>query len=147
MLITREAEILLVDDNLGDIILTKDALKGAQFPSRVSVASDGVEAMEFLRRQGRFADAPRPDLVLLDLNMPRKNGAAVLAEMKADMDLRLIPVVILTSSEAEDDVANAYHSHANCYVTKPADLDDLMTTVQAINHFWFSVVRRPPHPH
>lgn len=147
MLITREAEILLVDDNLGDIILTKDALKGAQFPSRVSVASDGVEAMEFLRRQGRFADAPRPDLILLDLNMPRKNGAEVLAEMKADMDLRLIPVVILTSSEAEDDVANAYHSHANCYVTKPADLDDLMTTVQAINHFWFSVVRRPPHPH
>ena len=147
MKITREAEILLVDDNLGDIILTKEALKGARFPSRVSVASDGVEAMEFLRHKGKFADAPRPDLVLLDLNMPRKNGAEVLAEMKADADLRLIPVVILTSSEAEDDVSNAYHSHANCYVSKSSDLDDLIKAVQAIQDFWQNIVTLPPRPH
>ncbi|MEQ1840839.1 MAG: response regulator [Verrucomicrobiales bacterium] len=146
MTATRETEILLVDDNLGDVILTKEALKGAQFHSRVSVASDGVEAMEFLRHQGRFADAPRPDLVFLDLNMPRKNGAEVLAEMKADPDLRLIPVVILTSSEADDDIANAYHSHANCYVSKPTDLDEMIKVVQSIQNFWLSVVRLPPLP-
>ena len=144
---SRETEILLVDDNLGDVILTKEALKGAQFASRVSVASDGVEAMEFLRQRGKFGDAPRPDVVFLDLNMPRKNGAEVLAEMKSDADLRLIPVVILTSSEADDDVANAYHAHANCYVAKPADLDEMIRVVQAIQNFWLSVVKLPPRPH
>ena len=132
---------------MGDVILTKEALKGAQFPSRVSVASDGVEAMEFLRQRGKFGDAPRPDVVFLDLNMPRKNGAEVLAEMKSDADLRLIPVVILTSSEADDDVANAYHAHANCYVAKPADLDEMIRVVQAIQNFWLSVVKLPPRPH
>ena len=143
MTTTRETEILLVDDNLGDVFLTKEALKGSRFPSRISVASDGVEAMEFLRREGRFSDAPRPDMVLLDLNMPRKNGIEVLAEMKADADLHLIPVVILTSSEAEDDVVSAYHSHANCYVSKPADLDEMIKAVQAIQNFWQGFVKLP----
>lgn len=143
MKLTRETEILLVDDNLGDVILTKEALQCVQFPSRISVASDGIEAMEFLRHQGKFGEAPRPDLVFLDLNMPRKNGAQVLAEMKADTDLRLIPVVIFTSSEADDDVRNAYRSHANCYVTKPADLDDLIKAVRSIQSFWENIVRLP----
>lgn len=140
----REVDILLVDDNPGDVLLTKEALKGTQVPSRVSVATDGVEAMQFLRRLGKFGDASRPDLVFLDLNMPRKTGAEVLAEMKDDADLRVIPVVILTSSDADDDVANAYRLHANCYVTKPADLDQMIKAVQAIDNFWMAVVRLPP---
>src|SRR5438552_4072790 len=121
MSMMREVDILLVDDNVGDVLLTKEALKGVKLHNTVNVAKDGVEAMEFLRRQGEFADAPRPDLVLLDLNMPRKNGCEVLAEMKGDPDLRLIPVVVLTSSDADADILNAYHLHANCYVTKPVD--------------------------
>lgn len=140
----REIEILLVDDNVGDVLLTKEALKGVKFHNTVSVARDGVEAMEFLRRQGQFANAPRPDLVFLDLNMPRKNGSEVLAEMKQDPDLRLIPVVVLTSSDADEDVVKAYQLHANCYVTKPVDLDQMIKAVQAIDDFWVSVVKLPP---
>lgn len=140
----RELEILLVDDNVGDVLLTKEALKGVRFHNTVSVAKDGVEAMEFLRRQGRFANSPRPDLVFLDLNMPRKNGTEVLAEMKEDMDLRLIPVVVLTSSDADDDVLKAYRLHANCFVTKPVDLDQMIKAVQAIDDFWMNVVKLPP---
>jgi len=140
----REIEILLVDDNVGDVLLTKEALKGAKIHNTVNVARDGVEAMEFLRRQGQFANAPRPDLVFLDLNMPRKNGSEVLAEMKQDPDLRLIPVVVLTSSDADEDVLKAYHLHANCYVTKPVDLDQMIKAVQAIDDFWVTVVKLPP---
>jgi CheY-like chemotaxis protein len=140
----RELEILLVDDNVGDVLLTKEALKGVKFHNSVSVARDGVEAMEFLRRQGRFANSPRPDLVFLDLNMPRKNGTEVLAEMKEDMDLRLIPVVVLTSSDADDDVLKAYRLHANCFVTKPVDLDQMIKAVQAIDDFWMNVAKLPP---
>jgi len=139
----RALDILLVDDNLGDVLLTKEALRGAQIQSNVSVANDGVEAMQFLNREGRFENAPRPDLVFLDLNMPRKSGAEVLAEMKSDEQLRVIPVVILTSSDAEDDVMNAYRLHANCYVTKPSDLDQMINAVQAIDNFWHTVVRLP----
>lgn len=144
MTATREVDILLVDDNLGDVLLTKEALKGAQVRSTVSVANDGVEAMQFLKREGKFENAPRPDLVFLDLNMPKKNGAEVLAEMKGDSSLRLIPVVILTSSDADDDVLKAYRLHANCYVTKPADLDQMIKAVQAIDNFWMSTARLPP---
>ena len=140
----REVEILLVDDNVGDVLLTKEALKGVKFHNTVSVARDGVEAMEFLHRKGQFANAPRPDLVFLDLNMPRKNGSEVLAEMKQDTDLRLIPVVVLTSSDADEDVLKAYHLHANCYVTKPVDLDQMIKAVQAIDDFWVSIVKLPP---
>ena len=139
----RTVEILLVDDNIGDVVLTKEALKGADFSNRVSVARDGFEALEFLRRTGKFADAKRPDLILLDINMPRKNGCEVLEEIRGDEDLSIIPVVILTSSEAEDDIRRSYALGANCFVTKPADLDEMVKAVQAINFFWLTVAKLP----
>ncbi len=139
----RTVEILLVDDNIGDVVLTKEALKGVNFTNRVSTARDGIEALEFLRREGRFADAPRPDLVLLDINMPRKNGCEVLDEIRRDAELGTLPVIILTSSESEVDIRRAYELHVNCFVTKPADLDAMVDTVQAINHFWFNVAKLP----
>jgi len=137
----RTVEILLVDDNIGDVVLTKEALKGAEFPNRVSVVRDGCEALEFLRRTGKFANASRPDLILLDINMPRKNGCEVLEEVRSDEDLRLIPIVILTSSE--DDIRRSYELGANCFVTKPADLDEMVRVVQAINHFWITIAKLP----
>jgi CheY-like chemotaxis protein len=124
-------------------VLTKEALKGAEFPNRVSVVRDGCEALEFLRRTGKFANASRPDLILLDINMPRKNGCEVLEEVRSDEDLRLIPIVILTSSEAEDDIRRSYELGANCFVTKPADLDEMVRVVQAINHFWITIAKLP----
>ena len=139
----RTVEILLVDDNIGDVVLTKEALKGADFTNRVSIARDGFEALDFLRRTGKFANAPKPDLILLDINMPRKNGCEVLEEIRRDEDLKLIPVVILTSSEAEDDIRRAYELRANCYVTKPADLDEMVKIVQAIDFFWTTVAKLP----
>ena len=139
----RTVEILLVDDNIGDVVLTKEALKGAEFPNRVSVVRDGCEALEFLRRTGKFASASRPDLILLDINMPRKNGCEVLEEVRSDEELRLIPIVILTSSEAEDDIRRSYELGANCFVTKPADLDEMVRVVQAINHFWITIAKLP----
>lgn len=139
----RAVEILLVDDNIGDVVLTKEALKGADFTNRVSIARDGFEALDFLRRTGKYADAPQPDLILLDINMPRKNGCEVLQEIRRDEELKLIPVVILTSSEAEDDIRRAYELQANCYVTKPADLDEMVKIVQAIDHFWTTVAKLP----
>ncbi len=139
----RTVEILLVDDNIGDVVLTKEALKGADFSSHVNVARDGFEALEFLRRTGKFSSAPRPDLILLDINMPRKNGCEVLEEIRGDEDLRIIPVVILTSSEAEDDIRRSYELGANCFVTKPADLDEMVKAVQAINFFWLTVAKLP----
>ncbi len=139
----RTVEILLVDDNIGDVVLTKEALKGAEFLNRVSVVRDGCEALEFLRRTGKFANASRPDLILLDINMPRKNGCEVLEEVRSDEDLRLIPIVILTSSEAEDDIRRSYELGANCFVTKPADLDEMVRVVQAINHFWITIAKLP----
>ena len=139
----RTVEILLVDDNIGDVVLTKEALKGADFSNHVSVARDGFEALEFLRRTGKFADAKRPDLILLDINMPRKNGCEVLEEIRGDEDLSIIPVVILTSSEAEDDIRRSYALGANCFVTKPADLDEMVKAVQAINFFWLTVAKLP----
>ena len=141
----RTVEILLVDDNIGDVVLTKEALKGAEFSNHVSVVRDGIEALEFLRRMGKFASARTPDLILLDINMPRKNGCEVLQDIRADADLRLIPVVILTSSEAEDDIRRSYELGANCFVTKPADLDEMVKVVQAINHFWISIAKLPRH--
>lgn len=141
----RTAEILLVDDNIGDVVLTKEALNGVDFSNHVSVVRDGFEALDFLRRGGNFATAPRPDLILLDINMPRKNGCEVLEEIRGDDELKLIPVVILTSSEAEDDIRRAYELRANCYVTKPADLDEMVKVVQAINHFWITIAKLPRH--
>ena len=138
-------EILLVEDNPGDVLLTREALKDSKLRVNLTVVAHGEEALACLRRLGHFADAPRPDLILLDLNLPRKDGRQVLADIKADQQLSSIPVVILTSSQAEEDVARAYHLHANCYVQKPLDLDQFIKVVRAIENFWFTVVKLPPH--
>ena len=140
---TRSIEILLVEDNPGDARLTLEAMREAKMSNRIHVVEDGVEAMEFLRRQGRFGDAPRPDLILLDLNLPKKDGREVLAEVKADPVLKRIPVVVLTTSRAEEDVLRAYDLHANCYVTKPVDLEQFMRIVSLIDEFWIKVVTLP----
>ena len=137
-------EILLVEDNPGDVRLTREALKSDRLWNTLQVVRDGVEAMAYLRREDGFRGASRPDLILLDLNLPRKDGREVLAEIKADEDLKLIPVVVLTTSQAEDDILKAYGSHANCYITKPVDLPMFMTVVKSIEHFWFAIVRLPP---
>lgn len=139
----RTIEILLVDDNVGDVVLTKEALSAAGFQNRVSIARDGCEALDFLRRSGVFSTAPRPDLVLLDINMPRKNGCEVLEEIRCDPALRLIPVVIFTSSESQEDIRRAYELGANCYVTKPVDLDEMDRVVKAITHFWLTIAKLP----
>ena len=136
-------EILLVEDNPGDVRLTKEALKEGKVYSNLHWAKDGVEALEFLRRQGKFADVPRPDIILLDLNLPKKDGREVLSEIKNDDDLKRIPVVILTTSKAEEDVLRSYKLHANCYVTKPVDLEKFIVVVQSIDKFWLTVVTLP----
>ena len=138
-------EILLVEDNPGDVELTREALHDTKVHMRLSVVNDGVQAMAFLRREGEYADAPRPDLILLDLNLPKKDGRGVLADVKQDPALRNIPVVVLTSSQAEQDIVRAYELHANCYVTKPVDLDQFVKIVQSIEQFWFTVVKLPHH--
>ena len=140
---SKPVEILLVEDNPGDVELTREALHDTKVHMRLSVVPDGVEAMAFLRREREYAEAPRPDLILLDLNLPKKDGRGVLAEIKQDPVLRHIPVVVLTSSEAEQDIARAYELHANCYVTKPVDLDQFVKIVQSIEQFWFEVVKLP----
>jgi CheY-like chemotaxis protein len=139
----RPIEILLVEDNPGDVRLTQEALRDAKVRNSMHVAKDGVEAMEYLRREGDHSDAPRPDLILLDLNLPRKDGREVLAEIKGDPVLKTIPVVILTTSQDEADVMKAYEKHANCYIAKPVDLDQFMTVVQSIEGFWLTVVQLP----
>lgn len=140
----RPIEILLVEDNPGDIQLTKIALEDNKMSINLSVVEDGVEALEFLKKEGKYGDAPHPDLVLLDLNLPRKDGREVLEEMKADPILRRIPVVILTTSQAEEDVLKAYNLCANCYITKPVDFDQFVKIVRSIENFWFTIVKLPP---
>ena len=140
----RPIEILMVEDNPGDVRLTVEALKEGKVRNNLHTVADGVQAMAFLRRQGQYADATRPDLVLLDLNLPKMNGREVLAEIKEDPDLRRIPVVILTVSEAEQDILKSYNLHANCYITKPVDLDQFLGVVKAIEDFWLTVVLLPP---
>jgi chemotaxis family two-component system response regulator Rcp1 len=137
-------DILVVEDNEGDVHLMREALKRAKVSNRVHVASDGVEAMEFLRRQGAFAEAPRPDLVLLDLNLPNMDGREVLDEMKKDATLRTIPVVVVTSSAAEQDVVRTYSLNANAYVTKPVDLHQFLHVIGAVGEFWLQIVKLPP---
>jgi two-component system, chemotaxis family, response regulator Rcp1 len=139
----RPIEILLVEDNPGDVRLTIEALKEGKVRNRLSVARDGVEALAFLRREGVHANAPRPDLILLDLNLPRRDGREVLAEIKDDARLRRIPVVVLTTSKAEEDILRTYDLHANCYINKPVDLDQFISVVRSIDDFWLSVVRLP----
>jgi two-component system response regulator len=139
----RDVEILLVEDNQADARLTKEAMKEAKVRNTIWHVIDGVEALAFLRREGRYADVPRPDLILLDLNMPRKDGREVLAALKADDRFKRIPVVVLTSSEAEEDILKAYNLCANCYVTKPVDLDQFLKVVRAIEEFWLTIVKLP----
>jgi len=140
-------EILLVEDNPGDVRLTREALKEGKVYSNLHTVKDGVEAMEFLRRQGKYKDVPRPDIILLDLNLPRKDGREVLEEIKSDSVLKRIPVVVLTTSKAEEDVLRTYNLHANCYVTKPVDLEKFMVVVKTIDVFWLTVVPLPPNGH
>ena len=137
-------EILLVEDNPGDVRLTREALKDGKIVNNLHVAEDGVDALAFLRREGKYHNAVRPELILLDLNLPKKDGREVLAEIKADKELKRIPVVILTSSAAEQDIVRSYNLHANCYVTKPVDLDQFINVVKSIEHFWLTVVKLPP---
>ena len=139
----RILEILLVEDSAADIRLTEEALKEGNGRYRLSVARDGEETLQFLRRLPPFTDAPRPDLILLDLNLPRKDGREALQEMKADDDLKCIPVVVLTTSQAEEDVQKAYRLNANCYITKPVDLDNFINVVRSIEDFWLKTVRLP----
>ena len=140
-------EILLVEDNPGDVRLTKEALKEGKVYSNLHTVKDGVEAMEFLRKQGKYKDVPRPDIILLDLNLPRKDGREVLEEIKSDDVLKRIPVVVLTTSKAEEDVLRTYNLHANCYVTKPVDLEKFIVVVKSIDIFWLTVVTLPPNGH
>jgi len=139
----RGIEILLVEDNPGDVRLTKEALREGKILNNLNVVADGVEALAFLRRTGDYAGVPRPELILLDLNLPKKDGREVLAEIKNDKNLRTIPVVVLTSSSAEQDIVKSYNLHANCYITKPVDLDQFITVVKSIEHFWLAVVKLP----
>ena len=137
-------EILLVEDSPSDIDLTREALEDTKVSNNLNVTTDGVEALAFLRRAGKYADAPHPDLILLDLNLPKKDGREVLAEIKSDEVLRRIPVVVLTTSEAEEDILESYNLHANCYVRKPVDLDAFIQVVRSIDNFWLAIVKLPP---
>jgi len=138
-------EILLVEDSPSDTELTVEALADGKICNHLSIVDDGVKALEFLRRQGPFANAPRPDLILLDLNLPRKDGREVLEEIKTDANLQTIPVVVLTTSEAEQDVMRSYSAHANCFITKPVDFKQFLTVVKVIESFWLTIVKLPPH--
>jgi two-component system, chemotaxis family, response regulator Rcp1 len=140
----RPIEILLVEDSPSDTDLTVAALEDAKVRNHLSIVEDGVQAIEFLRRQGRYADAPRPDLILLDLNLPRKDGREVLAEIKEDPDLKAIPVVVLTTSHADQDIQRSYLAQANCYITKPVDFDQFLNVVRSIQAFWLCVVTLTP---
>jgi len=137
-------EVLLVEDDPGDVLMTREAFAHYKVTNRLNVVSDGEEALAYLRRQGRFGDAVRPDLVLLDLNLPRRDGREVLAEIKNDKDLHQIPVVVLTTSSAEEDILRSYQLHANAYVTKPVDFDRFISIVRRIDDFFVSVVKLPP---
>ena len=142
--LSRPVEILMVEDNPGTVRLTQEVMRDSKVRNAMYVVDDGVEAMAFLRKQGRYALAPRPDLVLLDLNLPRKDGRETLAEMKQDEELKRIPVVVLTTSRSEDDVLRAYDLHANCYLNKPVGLEDFIKVVKSIENFWIEIVTLPP---
>jgi len=141
----QQIEILMVEDSPSDAQLTRIALENAKVRNILNVVEDGEEAMAFLRGEGRFASASRPDLILLDLNLPRKDGREVLAEIKADPDLKSIPVVVLTTSKAQEDVLRAYELQASCYITKPVDFDKFLEVIKSLEDFWLTVVTLPPH--
>ena len=142
----KPIDILLVEDNPGDVMLVEEVLSDSKVRNRLHVVSDGEQAMEFVRRQGKHAGAPRPDLILLDLNLPKKSGREVLREVKTHPDLKTIPVVVLTSSKSDDDVVNSYELHANAYILKPVDFHQFMKVMRAIEDFWFVTVKLPPRP-
>ena len=144
MNVVRPVDILLVEDNPGDVRLTKEALKDAKVLNEIYVARDGVEAMEFLHRKGKFTDVPLPDIILLDLNLPKKDGREVLAEVKEDPILKHIPVVVLTTSKADEDIIRTYNLHANAFITKPVDLKRFSEIIHVLNEFWFTIVKLPP---
>ena len=139
----RPIEVLLIEDSPGDVRLTKEALKEGKILNNLNVVNDGVEAMGFLKKEGEYQISPTPDLILLDLNMPKKEGREVLSEIKADINLRTIPVVVLTTSSAEEDILKSYDLHANCYITKPVDFDQFIKVVKSINEFWLNIVKLP----
>ncbi|MEZ5583743.1 MAG: response regulator [Candidatus Competibacteraceae bacterium] len=139
----RPIEILLIEDNPGDVLLTREGLEEAKVRNNLYVVRDGIEALDFLHRQGTYANAERPDLILLDLNLPRKDGREVLQDIKHDPQLRSIPVVVLTTSESDEDILRSYELHANCYITKPIDMAGFIQVVKSIDDFWFTVVRLP----
>jgi two-component system response regulator len=143
--LVKPIEILLVEDNPGDVDLAREGLESSKMLVALNVVGDGAEAMAFLRRTGKHANAPRPDLVLLDLNLPKKDGREVLAEIKSDEGLKRIPVVILTTSKDEEDVLKTYNLHANCYITKPIDLHQFIKVVKSIEDFWLTIVKLPPN--
>lgn len=140
----KPIDILLVEDNPGDARLATEALKESKLKNQIYIARDGIEAMDFLRQKNQFSTAPRPDLILLDLNLPRMDGRQVLAEIKSDDELKRIPVVILTISKDEEDVLRSYNLHANCFITKPIDLEQFMKVVRSIEDFWLTIVKLPP---
>jgi two-component system, chemotaxis family, response regulator Rcp1 len=146
-MICRHIEILLVEDSPSDALLTQEALRGSKLLNKIHVVDNGVDAIAFLRREGPFASEPRPDLILLDLNLPKMDGREVLREIKADDDLRAIPVVVPTSSDAEEDILKSYNLNANCYITKPVEFDNFVKVVRSIREFWFAVVTLPPAPY
>jgi chemotaxis family two-component system response regulator Rcp1 len=145
MTLVKPIDILLVEDNPGDADLAREALEGGKLKNRLFVVGDGEAAMDFLYQAGAYADVPRPDLILLDLNLPRKDGREVLADIKAHKNLKRIPVVILTTSQSEEDVLKSYNLHANCFITKPIDLNQFIKVVRSIEDFWFSIVVLPPN--
>ncbi len=136
-------QILLVEDNPGDVRLTEEALKEGKVLNSLNVVEDGIEALSFLRKEGNYADVETPDIILLDLNLPKMDGRELLAAIKSDENLRRIPVVVLTTSKADEDILNAYNLHANCYITKPVDMDQFIEVVKCIENFWFTVVKLP----
>ncbi len=138
--------ILLVEDNPGDIRLTKEVLKEGKIQNTLSVVMDGEEAILFLKRQGKYKDVKLPDIILLDLNLPKKDGRQVLSEIKTDQELMLIPVIVLTTSSAEKDILNMYAIHANCYITKPVDFDQFINVIRSIENFWLNIVKLPHNP-
>ena len=142
--VAREVNILLVEDNPGDVRLTLEALRDGRIANQLHVVHDGEEAMDFARRQGVHFDAPRPDLILLDLNLPKKDGREVLEELKNDPELHRIPVIVLTTSSAESDVLRSYDLHANCFISKPIGYDDFIAAVRSIENFWLKLVQLPP---
>lgn len=137
-------DILVVEDNPGDARLIKEVLNDNKFYSSLYIVNDGVEAMEFLHNQGKFSSVPKPDIIILDLNLPKRDGREVLAEIKSDNELKHIPIVIMTISQAEEDILKTYKLHANCYITKPIDLNEFIKVVKSIEDFWFSIVKLPP---